>query len=102
MEDVKLERVHFRLPADGFDLLKEEASIMHMTDAALLRKIVMDWVSNPFTLDIHNSRPKLQATVQLPEQVAVDIFEMCEERDITRSALLRNIIMTTLSEEEGE
>lgn len=102
MEDVKLERVHFRLPADGFELLEDEAVLTHMTEAALLRKIVMDWHSDPFVLDLHNGRPKSQATVQLPEQVVADIFEMCEERDITRSALLRNIVMTTLSEEEGD
>ena len=102
MHDIKLERVHFRLPADGISLLEEMASEEHMTDASLKRKFIMEWYDSPFELDVHDDRPKLQATVQLPEKVVADIKELCEDRGITRSALLRNIVMTSLMQEEGE
>lgn len=102
MNEVKLERVHFRLPADGLALLEQMAQSTYMTEAALSRKIVMEWYEKPYEVDLFNGRPKLQATVQLPDSIAEDIKVLCEERGVTRSALLRNIIMTTLTSEEKE
>lgn len=98
MEDVKLERVHFRLPAEGIELLSQVAHNTHMTDASLSRKLVMEWYDAPYEVDLFNGRPKLQATVQLPEKVVHDIRELCDDRGVKRSALLRNIIMTALTE----
>lgn len=102
MEEVKLERVHFRLPADGIALLTDMADSLHMTDASLKRKYIMDWYHSPFEVDVYDERPKLQATVQLPDDVIANIKELCEDRGITRSALLRNIVMTSLMQEKGD
>lgn len=102
MNDVKLERVHFRLPAEGLALLEETAQSTYVTEASLSRKIIMEWYESPHAVDLFNGRPKLQATVQLPVSVANDIKELCEKRGVTRSALLRNIIMTSLTQEQEE
>lgn len=101
MDDLKLERVHFRLPAGGIALLEKVAFDQHISSAALKRQFIMEWYDYPFELDVYDERPKLQATVQLPEKVVEDIMELCEDRGITRSALLRNIVMSSLLQEEG-
>lgn len=100
MDDLNLSRVHFRMPVSGVGLLEDVANKRYVSGAALARQMVMAWYDEPFSLKVFNERPKTQATVQLPEHVVAEIATLCEERGITRSALLRNVIMTSLTNEE--
>lgn len=98
MKDMNLKRVHFRIPESGVSLVEKEANAQYITEAALLRKLVIEWYNNRYFVTMYDDSPKVQMTVQLPEDVADGIWEFCEERGLTRSALIRNIIMTTLVE----
>jgi len=98
MSHMNLKRVHFRIPESRLDLITEEAKAQYITEEALLRKLVIEWYNNRYFVTRYDESPKVQMTVQLPENVADGIWEFCEERDLTRSALIRNIIMTTLVE----
>jgi len=100
LEDTTFKRVHFRIPATGLELLKEEAQSLFLTEAALTRQLVLEWYKKPYDLNVFNERPKQQATVQLPVEVVEKIHEICDNRGIKRSALLRNIIMTALTEKD--
>lgn len=99
LSNVELERVHFRIPSEGLQLLTEKAQSVHLTEAALRRQLILDWHRDPRELSIFNGRPKLQTTVQLPVDVVEELKELCDKRDITLSLLFRNIVMSALTDD---
>ncbi len=102
-EEEKVTRMHFRIPVDGLAKLKVLCEDTNINLSALLRKMVLDWHEEPKILIENDDKPKTRIIIQLPETVANEIHAMCDERGITRSALLRNIVMTDLVEiEKGE